>query len=81
MTLAAVKRSSSTLTWTGAALLMTLVVSVPELRAQDASSWPAQSDQFRFHMIGNAHIDPCGSGRGPRASQWFTARFVRHSIA
>ena len=58
MTLAAVKRSSSTLTWTGAALLMTLVVSVPELRAQDASSWPAQSDQFRFHMIGNAHIDP-----------------------
>ena len=58
MTLVAVKRSFSTLTWMVAALLMTFLASVPGLRAQDATSWPAQSDQFRFHMIGNAHIDP-----------------------
>ena len=26
-------------------------------RAQSADSWPAQAGQYRFHMIGNAHID------------------------
>jgi len=27
-------------------------------RAQNTAQWPPQADQFRLHMIGNAHIDP-----------------------
>jgi alpha-mannosidase len=30
----------------------------PMLEAQSTPSWPPQADQFRLHMIGNAHIDP-----------------------
>ena len=26
--------------------------------AQSPNSWPPQASQYRFHMIGNAHIDP-----------------------
>jgi alpha-mannosidase len=41
-----------------AAVIVASLFSVLESPAQSAPSWPPQSDQFRFHMIGNAHIDP-----------------------
>jgi alpha-mannosidase len=41
-----------------AALLGACLVVVPLLPAQSEPSWPPQADQFRLHMIGNAHIDP-----------------------
>jgi alpha-mannosidase len=28
------------------------------IRAQASTSWPPDAKQYRFHMIGNAHIDP-----------------------
>ena len=37
------------------ALLVTLL---PQAAAQTSKPWPAEARQFRFHMIGNAHIDP-----------------------
>ena len=29
-----------------------------EMRCTQADAWPADASQFRFHMIGHAHIDP-----------------------
>ncbi|MDR3409346.1 MAG: hypothetical protein P4L87_00100, partial [Formivibrio sp.] len=40
------------------AIAVLLGVSVLKLQAQSAPAWSPQSDQFRFHMIGGAHIDP-----------------------
>jgi alpha-mannosidase len=42
------------------ALMVAGAIAAP-LPAQDgpeAGSWPAQAGQYRFHMIGNGHIDP-----------------------
>ena len=58
MTLVTGKRSVPSLIWMVAAVIVASLFSVLESPAQSAPSWPPQSDQFRFHMIGNAHIDP-----------------------
>ena len=41
--------------------------------AQSSDSWPPQSPQFRFHMIGNSHID------APWLWPWSEAMSVVHS--
>ena len=41
-----------------AVLLGVCFLFVLKLQAQSAPAWSPQSDQFRFHMIGGAHIDP-----------------------
>ena len=38
-------------------LLYIYSMSSPMARAQSSGSWPPQSPQYRFHMIGNSHID------------------------
>ncbi|HUB34360.1 MAG TPA: glycoside hydrolase family 38 C-terminal domain-containing protein [Bryobacteraceae bacterium] len=45
----------------GAALslrLLFLLALVAPAVAQDSASWPAEAHSYRFHMIGQAHIDP-----------------------
>lgn len=58
MTLVVEKRSVSALTWMVTFILAIVLLSVPRSQAQSSQPWPPQSDQFRFHMIGNGHIDP-----------------------
>ena len=38
-------------------LLCALCLSAMNAGAQSGNSWPPQAGQYRFHMIGNAHID------------------------
>ncbi len=40
------------------ALLALLVGLRPQAAAQASRPWPQEGKTFRFHMIGNAHIDP-----------------------
>ena len=58
MTLLTSKRHPSHLACMFAISLLLCLLSVPSLPAQSAPSWPPPAGQFRFHMVGNAHIDP-----------------------
>ena len=57
MTLVAGKRSIPSLVWMVAIFIAACALSRLGLQAQSTPPWPPQSDQFRFHMIGNAHMD------------------------
>jgi len=51
-------KQSSTCSCVLACLSGTLFWLVTNAAAQSPPPWPPQAKQFRFHMIGNAHIDP-----------------------
>lgn len=57
MTLVAGKRRIPSLVLIITIFIAACVLSRLELQAQTTPPWPPQSDQFRFHMIGNAHVD------------------------
>jgi len=52
------KRTPLCRSCTAVVFFAAFLLSVSMLQAQAAPSWPPQANQFRFHMIGNAHIDP-----------------------
>jgi alpha-mannosidase len=54
-------------------LLCIYSMSSPMARAQSSGPWPPQSPQYRFHMIGNSHID------APWLWPWQEAMSVVHS--
>jgi alpha-mannosidase len=54
-------------------LLCNYSLSSPMARAQASAPWPPQSPQYRFHMIGNSHID------APWLWPWQEAMSVVHS--
>lgn len=66
MTLVAMNRKLPNRTWLAAVWLAASLLFIPMSMAQGAGQsappntgvWPAGSDQYTFHMIGNAHIDP-----------------------
>jgi len=66
MALAAGNRKLLTPAWLATALFSFCLLFVPMSMAQGAGQsappnigvWPAGADQYTFHMIGNAHIDP-----------------------